>query len=357
MELVHEKLDLGALRMPPAAAQVRKIVDGFKAYQVLRAGYQTGLFDWLVEHGPAEKAALGAALHLRGAHLGAFLQALEDLGLLVHCGDLYGIGEGMKAVLSSASPWCQAQVLDQLGIPDQGWFNMPTFLSESWLQPTQSLGRSLALHPYFTEAQQFAAVWTQRTQALDVLACRRSGPRLLLCFDGSDGLLAATLCQRDPDLQATVVVAPSALRRTQHVLAECGMVERCKLQTGTPLDATAWHRHDEAVLFHCLYAVRKSVSDALRVAASVLPPGGGLASAHWFCNEACVSAPGGLRDLDKAVLTDSHPLCGIEKFPQRLLDAGLADAEARDMQGFYGSTKLHFAQRPGGGCFDGGASC
>lgn len=347
MDWPNKAMDLNTLQEPAAAAVVRRIVDGYKAHQVLRAGYDSGLFDWLAKHGPTEKAAIGAALNLRGTHLGAFLQALEDLGLLVHHGAAFALAGGMAQVLCSTSPWCQAEWLQTLQSPNQGWADMGHFMNETWQQQVPQSWSSVALHPYLPEAQALSALLAQRPRP----SCGGAATPSLLCFDGSDGLLAAALCQVDPTLQATVVVAADALAQAEALLTDCGVADRCHLLTGTPLDAAmAGPTHDRVVLFHSLYPVRKNVSDALAVAAACVAPGGELCCVHWFCLEACESAPGGLRDLDKAVLTNSHPLCGVEKFPQRLQDVGLVDVQRQDLPGRYGNAKLYFAHRPGGGC-------
>lgn len=346
MDLVLERTELATLKAPPALATVRSIVDGFKEFQVLLAGYGSGLFDWLEANGPAEKAAIGAALNLRGAHLGAFLQALEDLGLLAREATAYALPVGMKEALTASSPWCQAATLEALLAPSNGWADLQAFMTEGWPPKTWQAPQTLALHPFLAEAQKLAATLASRRSG----GCSGATMKSLLCFDGGDGLLAAALCQRFPELRATVVVAPGAQQRAEKVLLECGVAERCQVLVGTPLDSVTNETFDKVVLFHSLYPVRKFMTDALAAAAARVAPGGELCCAHWFCLEACESAPGGLRDLDKAVLTDSHPLCGVEKFCQRLEDAGLVDAERADLAGDYGNTKLHFARRSGGGC-------
>lgn len=346
MDWVREKTGIAALQAPPALAAVQEIVDGFKKFQLLRAAYGCGVLDWLAQQGAAEKAAIGAALNLRGAHLGAYLQALEDLGLLERQGTAYALAAGMAPVLSASSPWCQAQALEALLSPSCGWSDMQAFLAEGWTPGTGQAPQPLALHPFLAEARQLAATLAQRSAQ----GCSGVAPQSLLCFDGGDGLLAAALCQRFPGLRATVVVVPDALERAETVLVDCGVEDQCRLLAGTPLDVQPGEAFDLVVLFHSLYAVRKFTTDALVAAAQSVSPRGELCCAHWFCLEACETAPGGLRDLDKAVLTDSHPLCGVEKFCKRLEDAGLVDAERADLPGGYGNTKLHFARRPGGGC-------
>lgn len=341
METVTSKIDLATLDAPPALASVQRIVDGFKDFQVLRAGFASGIFDWLAAHGPAAKSAIAEGTGLRGAHLGGFLQALEDLGLLARRDGGYALAPGMDAVLRADSRWCQAPALDRLLDPAGGWADLGRFLSANWVQsalPASSVER----HPLLQEARRLA----ERLATRDAFANARS----LLCFDDADGLLAAALCRRLPQLAATVVVPPEGLRRAEETLAAAGVAGRCRLLVGTPLDADDGERFDAAVLFHALYPVRKSTVDALTTVAGRLAAGGELCCAHWFCLEACETAPGGLRDLDKAVLTDSHPLCHVEQFDERLQEARLVDVHREDLTGDYGNVKTFFARRPKNFC-------
>ncbi len=340
MDMKTPSIDLAALEPPPAVAAIRRINDGFKNFQALHAGYASGLFDWLAQHGLAEKSAIADALKLRGAHLGAYLQTLEDLGLLARENGAYRLAPGAADALCAASPWCQSASSDILLSPSCGWSNMARFLAEGW-GPTAAPAPSIALHPFLGEARRLAAALAGRGTI--------AGARTLLCFDGSDGLLTAALCQRHPQLHATVTVMPEARVRTETILADCGLDERCRVVAGSPLDPPPRETckgFDYVVLFHSLYPVRKQVADALAAVTGCLSRGGELCSAHWFCLEACETAPGGLRDLDKAVLTDSHPLCHVEQFCQRLSDAGLVETERDDLAGEYGNTKLHFGRRP-----------
>ncbi|THF62589.1 hypothetical protein [Pseudothauera rhizosphaerae] len=347
MDTNASPIDLAGLDAPPAARAIHRIVDGFKSFQALRAGFASGLFDWLDRHGPAEKSAISAATGLRGAHLGGFLQALEDLGLLASRHGTYTLAPDLRSVLVSSSPWCRAAEIEALLQPARGWPDLHAFLTEEGgPAPTPeaaAMPPAIALHPFLSEALRLA----------DTLAARwrRNGttPRRLLCFDAGDGLAAAALCQTLPDLDAAVVVAPAAVARTRAVLDACGLAGRTAVHAGSPLEPPASGTYDYVLLFHALYPVRKSTADALAATAARLAPGGGLCAAHWFCLEACETAPGGLRDLDKAVLTDSHPLCHLEQFSQRLENAGLVDTGYSDLPGEYGNTKLHFARRPDSG--------
>ncbi|MCL2021166.1 MAG: hypothetical protein FWG81_03470 [Betaproteobacteria bacterium] len=337
--MICKKTGLFGLETPPAAASIRRIVDGFKAFHVLLAGYDSGLFDWLERNGPANKQNIATALNLRGQHLGGFLQSLEDIGLLTSRDGLYRLVDDMRSVLLADSPWYKASELEELLSPFCGWADLSSFLSQGWVPSTQPKSYPPTQHPFFDEARRLAACLKNRRDDCN--------PRTLLCFDGSNGLLAAMLCQGWPEVRATVVVPLDALPCTQHTLEACGVIDRCRVLPGTPADPSTDDQFDYAVVFHSLYPfhVRKSLDSVLASFASRLAPGGELCTAHWFCLQACETAPGGLRDLDKAVLTDCHPLCGIEKFGQRLEGAGLTGVERGELAGEYGNTKLHFAQR------------
>lgn len=342
METVTSKIELAALEAPPAVAAMRRVADGFKAFQALRAGFASGLFDWLDRNGPAEKSAIATALGLRGAHLGGFLQALEDQGLLARRNGAYALVPEMCPALAAESPWCQAAAIDGLLDPSCGWADLRGFLAEGWQAPPAPAPSTVTQHPLLGEARRLAAALAARW--------RQDGdaPRQLLCFDAGDGLASAALCQAMPELDAAVVVAPAAAGRTEALLDACGLARRCLVYAGGPLNPPVRETYDRVVLFHALYPVRKSMGDALAAAAARLAPGGELCSAHWFCLEACETAPGGLRDLDKAVLTDSHPLCHVEQFCQRLEEVGLGDTVRAELAGEYGATKLHFGRRPVG---------
>lgn len=335
MDMKLHDSNLGSPEAPAALAAIREVADGFKVFQVLRTGFRSGLFDWLQKNGPADRKTIGAALDLRGAHLGGYLQALEDMGLVSREDNSYQLAPGMEAVLCSSSPWCQADVIEDMLAASNGWASLDRFMSADWAAspPTALSGPQ---HPFAGEADRLADHLATRYKDASI--------RNILCFDSGDGLFAKAAHARFPDAQIIVVVPPEALSRAQEVLAAAG--DQITVLPGSPLDPPAVEPVDLAVLFHALYPVRRTTNDALAAVAQHLAPGGELHCAHWFCLEACETAPGGLRDLDKAILTDSHPMCHVETFCDRFEKFGLIDADRTDLIGEYGTTKLHFARRP-----------
>jgi SAM-dependent methyltransferase len=336
-------LDLAALEPPPAVAALRRIADGFKHFQALRAGYDSGLFDWLARNGPAERPAIAEALKLRGAHLAGFLQALEDLGLVVRAGTSYGLAPGMGEVLLADGPWYQGAAIGSLARPGNGWADFPRFMSADRAAAPAVLAMPARQHPFLDEARALALRLAAREDARD----GGDLPRRLLCFDGGGGLAAAAICRALPRWQATIFVPAEAVEETRARIGDLDrdldLGGRCRVEAGTPLDFAADGAFDRVVLFHALYPVRKEMARALEAVAGRLAPGGELCAAHWFCLEACETAPGGLRDLDRAVLLDHHPLCHVESFGERFVAAGLDYAGREEIDGPHGRLKLHFA--------------
>lgn len=321
----------------PAIETVRQLNDGFKAFQVLHAGFRNGLFDWLENNGPADKATIATALNLRGAHLGGYLQALEDSGLLVQEEAAYSLAPGMNEVLCSSSPECQADVVEELLRPSGGWASLDRFLSSGW-EPQSTRAPATRRHPFAGEADRLVTHLAARYQDRHIHS--------ILCFDGGDGVFAAAACHHFPEATVTVVADADQLPSLQEMLSAENVSHRCEIIVGTALDLPPGEPVDLAVLFHALYPIRRSTDEALARIIARLAPDGELFSAHWFCLEACATAPGGLRDLDKAVLTDSHPMCQVETFCQRLENLGLIDADREELNGEYGATTLHFARNP-----------
>ncbi len=334
----------GGMEISPAVKRFQHIFDGYKVSSVLQAGFSSHLFDWLAKNGPADKSEISTALKLRGAHLGAFLQALEDLGCVKSTAAGYVLEPDAYDALVSDSPWCQEPVLEQLLESNSRWSRLADFMTEEAHElprSPQSLwyGGSFRQHPMFEEVCQ-------------TLACLLLEPgigaiRSVVCFDGCDGLASAMIKRRLPDVEVTAVVAENALQSARNIVEQLGVEQDVRILTGSPLDSPqSASSYDQAVLCHSLYPVRKTTAAALASVARWIAPGGGFFAAHWFCLEACATSPGGLHDLDKAIITDSHPLCHVEHFCERLEQAGLGDCRKEDMVGPYGMTKLHFAKKP-----------
>ncbi|MFV0455983.1 MAG: hypothetical protein ACK5NQ_13505 [Pseudomonas sp.] len=330
------------LHPPLEMAAFDQIADGYKAACLLRAGFSSGLFDWLHKHGPTGKSALADSLGLRGAHLGAFLQALEDLGCLLQTDNLFRLSESTSALLSSESAWCYAPRLEALMADQSRWARLADFMTDERHHCTLSPGELCSAagyrqHPMLEEAR--SILDHPATQE----ALQRSSS--IICFDGCDGLTGAIIGNRYPDTPLTVVVPERVLHTANRFLESLAPQGKWTLLAGNLFDMPAEKPFDQLVLSHNLYALRKTTAAALVAAAALTAPGGGLIAAHWFCLEDCEAAPGALHDLDRAIITDSHPLCHIEHFCERLEQAGFVDCHREDQNGPYGSTKLHFGRK------------
>jgi len=327
------------LPAPAALAAIAGIFDGYRHYQVLLSGFKSGLFDWLdAQPGGAERAQISRALGLRGQHLSGLLQAMQDLGLIERDDTRYRLAAGMREVLCTHSAWCQAEAAARLARPGHGWADLHRFMLEGWSHAAPLPARWPQQHPFWGEVRGLV----EHLSARQALAAART----VVVFDASAGLCAAALVQRWPQLEVTGVVAPGQASAAAAHWRELGLTRAQTIVEGDLLQAPLDGTFDAAIVFHALYPLRKSTDAALARLSALTAPGGTACLAHWFCLEACEPAPGGLRDLDRAVLLDYHPMCGIERFGGRLEQAGLAFSERRDLHGDYGTTKLHFACKP-----------
>lgn len=332
------------LSTPPAAIPAfQSLIEGHKAFQILRSALSLGLFEHLDAHGPQPRPEIAQALGLRGAHLSAWLQALCDIDCLQSTPDnQYALNPQARSLLLRDSPWYIGEYLDGLVQPHGRWARLDDFMHEARHEPLVPLTtqRIPALqHPLRADAWALA----------DWLAAHRAGGPIdhLLCCDASQGLLAARLILTLQAKDALVRVPEAALACTRDNLAWFGVADRCRVDVDGPLPSagadTPW---DMAVLFHSQYPRRRALNEDLAALAGQMAPGGLVCSAHWFCAPACAPAEGGLGQMDQAILTDSHPLCHVEKFCERLEEAGLIQAHQETLQGRYGPTLLHCAVRP-----------
>lgn len=329
--------------LPAGMPALESLIDGHKAFQVLRSALSLGLFEHLDRHGPQLRPELAQALGLRGAHLSAWLQALCDLDCLRQDADnRYALDAQARPQLLRDSPWYIGEYLDALAQPDGRWARLDDFMHETRheaLAPLTTQRVPALQHPLRADAWALA----------DWLAAHHQGKPInrLLCCDASDGLLSARLTLTLPVQQTLVRVPEAAMARTQANLAWFGVADRCRVEPdGPPTDAGADAPWDMAILFHSQYPRRRTLSEDLSALSERMAPGGLVCSAHWFCAPACAPAEGGLGQMDQAILTDSHPLCHVEKFCERLEGAGLVQARQDVLQGRYGPTLLHSAVRP-----------
>jgi len=328
---------------PGGIVTITGIFDGYRNYQVLLTGFKSGLFDWLdAQPDGAERAQISQALGLRGQHVSGLLQAMQDVGLLEREGNRYRLAAGMRAVLCTSSPWCQAEAAARLAGSGHGWADLHRFMCDGWTHAAPPPVGSPQRHPFWGEVNGLLEHLAARPASAQALAAART----LVVFDASAGLCAAALARRWPQLETTVVVAPGQAATAAVHWQTLGLTRAQTVVEGDLLQAPLDAQFDCAIVFHALYPLRKSTDAALARLSALTAPGGEACLMHWFCLEACETAPGGLRDLDRAVLLDYHPMCGIERFGARLSQAGLVFSERLDIHGDYGTTKLHLARKP-----------
>lgn len=328
---------------PPSQVQtLEKVADGYKAACLLSAGFTTRLFDWLNDNGPASKNEICSALQLRGAHLSFFLQALIDQGCLEQDDSQFKLAAGMEALLASDALWSYRPQLENLMSANSRWTRLADFMIEERSTGTRSPSQHYEQSD-FTQ-QPFYAESHNLLNASLILEAVNHAQRIL-CVDGTDGLLAALISRLQPNIALTVVVTEErksiALRHLQRLAAGGSWT----VLVGNVFDVPKNNTFDLLLLAHNLYPLRKTTAAALVAAGELTAAGGRLISAQWFCQEACATTPGALDDMEKAIIIDSHPLCHVEYFCERLESAGFIGCAREKLQGPYGLTELHFGSK------------
>lgn len=148
------------------------------------------------------------------------------------------------------------------------------------------------------------------------------GQHLLLCFDGSDGLASAAICQSLPNVAATLIVSRRSVGRTETLLEACGLSLRAHVIAGSPLRSPLQVAFDSIVVFESMIPASRYTPDVLETIASSLVPGG----------ELCVVAEEGSSEIVHC----------------RLGQIGLVRAEYSPLCLECDGTQAHFARAPSG---------
>jgi len=144
---------------PPALQDLKRVMQGYKNFQVLKSAMECGLFDWLDAHGPAHKADLVAALGLRGMHSGAWLPCLVELGCLDTQDGQYALNASWRDLLRSEGAWSATARVQDMAQAGGRWSALADFMREdrhTAVRPPASLSSlqsGHALHPLRADAQ------------------------------------------------------------------------------------------------------------------------------------------------------------------------------------------------------------
>ncbi|MFO1378977.1 MAG: hypothetical protein U1F63_01145 [Chitinivorax sp.] len=132
-----------------------QLISNYRHFQLLRAALEIGLFEWLLEHGPASHADIANAMRLHKQRSHSFLVELATLNWLKFDGTRYTPSMQACQLIGAMTPATQAgKALLGMGNPYSGWNRMSELLltldtdncasagpaSEAWPLPLDGTG-------------------------------------------------------------------------------------------------------------------------------------------------------------------------------------------------------------------------
>jgi ubiquinone/menaquinone biosynthesis C-methylase UbiE len=282
--------------------EISRIAYGFMASKVLFAALDLDLFG-LLAVGPKTVGDLAHDTKLLPSRLEILLTACVGLGLLVKEGDTYANAPASQTYLVRTAPsyfgdYYRFQIDRQIypafaRLPDALRGQRAEFyrLMED---PEEALSFSRGQHA----GSLGPAVVLART--LDLRGTRR-----LLDVGGGSGAFSITLCQRFPELTATILDFPSVQATATAFIERAGLSDRIRFIPGNALTA-AWPSGQEVVLLSYLLSAvsARSADDLLARARSALVPGGCLVVHDFMVDDDGTGPPTAALWLVNALLID-----------------------------------------------------
>jgi cyclopropane fatty-acyl-phospholipid synthase-like methyltransferase len=109
----------------------------------------------------------------------------------------------------------------------------------------------------------------------------------LLDVAGGHGWFAATLCQRHPQLRATVIDLPGSARVGREIIAQAGLSDRVEHREGDMFSADLGGPYDGALVFDIVHHLSgEQVLALLRRVRQALEPGATVAVLDMFRSQA-----------------------------------------------------------------------
>ena len=329
--------------------QISDLAFGFMASKALFAALHLDLFKALAE-GPRTAAEAAGDTGIAEPQLQTLLTALAGQGLVIKEGDHYTNAPASQTFLVRGAPnyfgdYLCLQIdrqmypfMDHLADALRGNRDKLRFKSyASWMDDPDEAR-------LFSESQHGGSLGPGAVLArrVDLSGCRR-----LLDVGGGTGAFAIMLCQRNPDLSATVLDFPNVTEIGRKFVAEAGLDSRIDFLPGNALESD-WPAPQDAVLMSYLFSGVSGEAHGMLVkqAYEVLAPGGSLI-VHDFMVEDDRSGPplAALWALQHLVFTPGAVSITPAFVGGLMSEAGFVDVEVSEL--VPGMTKVVRARKAG----------
>jgi len=302
---------------------ISRIAYGFMASRALFAALDLGIFDHLAGE-PKTVDAVSRATGIAPNRLLVLLGALLSVGLVVRDGEEYTNAPASQVFLVRGRPKFYGDYLRvvngqlvypylmQLDRGVRGEQRARSFYEVYYADPRQAAA--------FTRAQHSGSLGPAALLARCIDLSER---RWLLDVGGGSGAFTITLCQRWPQLMATILDLPQTVDVARQCAAEAGLAERIRHLAGSALEVD-WPPRQDVILMSYLWSAigRGDIETLIARAAGALVPGGVLIVHDFMVEVGLTGPPIAAWHLLASVLDNPEVVCLTTNLVGNLLAAG-----------------------------------
>lgn len=317
---------------PVSTSEVIDLLDASYAAAALGAALELGLF-WLLDHRPQDAGGIARALGIPPGRCRAWLQVLEEAGLVAETPAGFTPGAtARRAILGAFSRPSWAQLAREARERLPGLRDLPVHLGDggsvyaSLGLPVNRCVDQMTADP--ARARQFTRMLYEIHRPLALALAARldlAGVGRLLDLGGGSGVISMALVRRHPGLSAVVVDLPNVCAAGREIAREAGLAGRIAFE---PADFVR-----ERLPAGCDAALECDVgvysADLFRKVHAALPKGGRFIVVDCFAPVPGAAPPGrAIWAFERTLIDPAFP--GFETADQV---AGLLGAAGFTVQG------------------------
>ncbi|HEY1457622.1 MAG TPA: methyltransferase [Solirubrobacteraceae bacterium] len=258
---------------------------GMVAGRVLGVAQRLGVFELLCG-GAATASQIAERLDLQVAGTRLLCENLAGLGVLEQDDERFSLAHSSRKWLDPTSDTYIGTWLSHTVSYWEWYGDLERIVRE---------GGSFEIHREPAEDEQYWRLYITGQYELARLSCQEvakrirlpARPRRLLDVAGGHGWFAATLCQRHPQLRATVIDLPGSARVGREIIAQAGLSDRVEHREGDMFSADLGGPYDGALVFDIVHHLSgEQVLALLRRVRQALEPGATVAVLDMFRSQA-----------------------------------------------------------------------
>jgi len=304
-----------------------------RAQRALEAAHGVGLFERL-GRGAATAERLAGDLGLDPTATEKVLIVLAAMGLVDRAADAFRLTPKAEATLLADAPYYQGNMLAHQANVWSFWSDLESALrgeTGGWVfdpagRPALRSHRDFVLGMHNIAMAGRAAELAERVDL--------TGRRTLMDVGGGPGTYAMALCERYPDLTATVMDLPEAVEIARAVIERLGMADRVRTRAGDWNQDEFGTDNDAVLLSNVLHGPTSGAEMKLEKTHRSMKPGGLLIIQDFVMN-AEKTGP-----LTPAVFNVMVGAFSVTELTARIRDAGFTGIQVRPMPDDVGATIL-----------------